>query len=66
MSISVYESKLKEIMREVIREEFINLSVNLLPFVSDEEMEEINQCHDSEDLNENTNDFIDMTEWLGR
>ncbi|QWR78195.1 hypothetical protein [Candidatus Magnetomonas plexicatena] len=58
-----------EIVREVIREEFINLSVSLLPYVSQEEMAEIRQSHDDddeEDFNDNTNDFIDITQWLGR
>jgi hypothetical protein len=53
-------------MREVIREEFINLSINLTPYVSQNEMEEINQTHLDEDIKEITTDFTDMTSWLGR
>lgn len=64
MSILVEEATLKDILREVIREEFINLSVNLIPHVTQEEMEEINQTYGEEDFSDTANDFIDMTEWL--
>lgn len=66
MNITKDETRLREIMREVIREEFINLSINLTPYVSQNEMEEINQTHLDEDIKEITTDFTDMTSWLGR
>jgi len=66
MNITEDETRLREIMREVIREEFINLSINLTPYVSQNEMEEINQTHLDEDIKEITTDFTDMTSWLGR
>ncbi|MBF0473446.1 MAG: hypothetical protein HQK91_08060 [Nitrospirae bacterium] len=66
MNITIDETQLKEIIREVFKEEFIKLSINLTPYVSQNEMEEINNTYSDEDFTDNQTDFIDMTSWLGR
>jgi len=65
MILTADETRFRELIREVIREEFISLSINLTPYVSQNEMKEINHTHSDEDFDDKTTDFIDMTQWLG-
>ena len=54
---------LKETMREVLREERLNLCLALTPYVGDEEMAEIAaQLGKPEDYT--AEDFVVMTDWV--
>lgn len=64
MGITVEKKELKEILREVIREEFLNLAINLTPYVSDAEMEDIEKRVGEEGFK--VGEFVDGNEWLGR
>ena len=66
--IQVEQAELKEIIkesvREVIKEEFLKFTIKLTPYVSEQEMEEINNSlKDNDSVDE---DYEDITEWLGK
>lgn len=64
MQAIIEKEELKELMREVIREEFLNLAINLMPYVSDKEMGEIESIFTDKDFEDG--EFVDGIEWLGR
>ncbi|MBF0538266.1 MAG: hypothetical protein HQL03_08455 [Nitrospirae bacterium] len=66
MGVMIEETRLKGVIGEVSREELINLSIDLTPYVSSEEMEEINTANINNDELTDASDFVDMTKWLGR
>ncbi|KJU84926.1 hypothetical protein MBAV_002874 [Candidatus Magnetobacterium bavaricum] len=66
MGVMIKETRLNEITTEVSREELINLAINLIPYVSSEEMEEINTAYINNDELTDASGFVDMTKWLGR
>ncbi|MEA5449002.1 hypothetical protein VB780_10515 [Leptolyngbya sp. CCNP1308] len=54
---------IKESLREVLREERMNLCQLLMPFVSDDEQAEIEASLGSPD-DYNEDEFIDLTNWV--
>ena len=54
---------IKETMREVIQEERQNLCQILIPYVSDEEQEELEGEFDKPTV-ENNEELIDLTDWV--
>ena len=54
---------IKETMREVIQEERQNLCQILIPYVSDEEQEELEAEFDKPTV-ENNEELIDLTDWV--
>lgn len=64
MSIDIGKDELKEVIREVIREELAGLAVSLTPFVSDTEMNDIEKTFSADDFKDG--EFTDATAWLGR
>ncbi len=64
MSIVIEETKLEEIIRRVVREELLNLTINLIPYVSDEEMKELENIFSEEDFKDG--ETVDGTKWLGQ
>ncbi len=64
MNITIEKEELKDLIREVLREELLNLAMNLTPYVSDEEMVDIEKRVSEEDFKEG--EFVDGSEWLGR
>jgi hypothetical protein len=64
MQTTIDASDLKELVREVIREEFLSLALNLMPYVSDDEMKEIDATFEDKDFE--ATDFVDGMAWLGR
>jgi len=54
---------IKESLREVLREERMNLCQLLMPFVSDDEQTEIEASLGSPD-DYNEDEFIDLTNWV--
>ncbi|KJR42562.1 hypothetical protein MCHI_001543 [Candidatus Magnetoovum chiemensis] len=65
MNITIDDAKLRELLREVIREEFLKLSVSLIPYISSEEINDINNTHTDNEFND-TDNFINLNQWLGR
>ncbi|MBE9011529.1 hypothetical protein IQ250_15070 [Pseudanabaenaceae cyanobacterium LEGE 13415] len=63
MEIQELKALIKESVREVIREERLNLCQALIPYVSDEEQQEIEAEFGSPDDDED-DEWIDMTEWV--
>ena len=66
-NMNIEEKALKDIIKqsikEVLREERLNLYLSILPRVSNKEMKEIERLYGSpEDYNKA--DFIDKTDWL--
>jgi HKD family nuclease len=47
-----------------LHEEFLNLWINSLPYVSDEEMKDIQERYGSPNYTED--EFVEGDEWLGR
>lgn len=64
MSIVIEEAKLEEIIRKVVREELLNLTINLVPYVSDEEMKELENVFSEEDFKDG--ETVDGMKWLGQ
>lgn len=64
MAIVIEEAKLEEIIRKVVREELLNLTVNLIPYVSDEEMKELENVFSEEDFKDG--ETVDGMKWLGQ
>lgn len=64
MSIVIEEAKLEEIIRRVVREELLNLTINLIPYVSDEEMKELENVFSEEDFKDG--ETVDGMKWLGQ
>ncbi|MBI5100590.1 MAG: hypothetical protein HZB33_01955 [Nitrospirae bacterium] len=58
---AVEREELKEIMREVIREEMLTLALNLIPYVSDEEQKGMEAM-----AIDQSGDFVSGMSWLGR
>lgn len=64
MNITVDKTELVEIIREIIKEELLKLTIKLTPYVSTEEMQEIDKSLSEKDLSDN--DFVPGVKWLGR
>lgn len=64
MSITVDKTELAEIVREIVKEELLKLTIKLTPYVSNEEMQEIEKTLSDDDLSDS--DFVDGMKWLGR
>ncbi|GAB61335.1 MAG: hypothetical protein DWB56_16105 [Candidatus Jettenia sp.] len=64
MSIVIEEAKLEEIIRRVVREELLNLTINLILYVSDEEMKELENVFSEEDFKDG--ETVDGMKWLGQ
>ncbi|GIL19353.1 MAG: hypothetical protein BroJett041_04670 [Candidatus Jettenia caeni] len=64
MSIVIEEAKLEEIIRRVVREELLNLTINLILYVSDEEMKELENVFSEEDFKDG--ETVDGMRWLGQ
>ncbi len=64
MSVMIEEAKLEEIIRKVVREELLRLTINLVPYVSDEEMEELENIFSEEDFKDG--ETVDGMKWLGQ
>ncbi|MFZ8801440.1 MAG: hypothetical protein ACO2PO_00390 [Candidatus Calescibacterium sp.] len=64
LDISKLKEIIKEAVREVLHEEFLNLWINSLPYVSDEEMKDIQERYGSPNYTED--EFVEGDEWLGR
>lgn len=64
MSIVIEEAKLEEIIRRVVREELLQLTINLIPYVSDEEMKELENVFSEEDFKDG--ETVDGMKWLGQ
>lgn len=62
--ITIEKTELKELIREVIREELLKLAISLTPYVSKQEMEDIEKALTDEDLSDA--DYEDMTAWIGK
>ena len=63
MNITVDEKKIKEIVKETIKEELLNFTIKLTPYVSDDEMHDVEKNLSNDDLTDD--DFVDGTKWLG-
>lgn len=61
MEIQELKALIKESVREVIREERLNLCQALIPYVSDEEQQEIEAEFGSPD---DEDEWADVTEWV--
>lgn len=64
MKIEIDKAELKDAIREVVREELLNLAASLTPFVPEDEMKEIERTLKPDDLEDG--EFVDGTKWLGR
>ena len=64
MSITVDKTELAKIVREIVKEELLKLTIKLTPYVSNEEMQEIEKTLSDDDLSDS--DFVDGLKWLGR
>ena len=62
MEIQELKAIIKESIREVLREERMLLCQILIPYVSDEEQEELDEMFGSPSDYED--DFINMTDWV--
>ena len=61
---SMKRKEIAEIVREMVREELLKLTIKLTPYVSNEEMQEIEKTLSDDDLSDS--DFVDGMKWLGR
>jgi hypothetical protein len=52
MTIEEFKGVIKEVVEEVVRKEILNLRVSLLPFVSDEEQEEVEKMFGEKPIEE--------------
>ena len=64
MGIAVDKAELAEIVREIVKEELLKLTIKLTPYVSNEEMQEIEKTLSDDDLSDSN--FVDGMKWLGR
>jgi len=64
MSTMINELGLKEIIREIVKEELLKLTLKLTPYVSNEEMQDIEKAVLEEDLTDDN--FVDGMKWLGQ
>ncbi|MCI4625267.1 MAG: hypothetical protein L3V56_04820 [Candidatus Magnetoovum sp. WYHC-5] len=64
MNLLIDKNELKDLIGEVVRQELLKFAINFVPYVSDEEMKDIAKCCSGEDFTEDN--FINITEWLGR
>jgi hypothetical protein len=62
MEIQELKALIKESVREVIREERLNLCQALIPYVSDEEQRELEEQFGLPD--EGEDEWVDMTDWV--
>ena len=63
MSINIDKAELKETIREVLREELLNLAASMAPYVSEAEMKDIEAAFSKKDFAEE--EFVDGSAWLG-
>lgn len=63
MEAQELKALIKESVREVLREERLLLCQALIPYVSDEEQEELNEMFGSPSDYENE-EFVNMTDWV--
>ncbi|MFM5985755.1 MAG: hypothetical protein ACKO9I_10580 [Sphaerospermopsis kisseleviana] len=63
MEIEEFKAIIKESIREVLREERMLLCQILIPYVSDEEQEELDEMFGSPSDYEDE-ELVDMTEWV--
>lgn len=63
MDIKIDKAELKEAIREVLREELLNLAASLAPHVSEAEMKDIEAAFPEEAFSEGG--FTDGSAWLG-
>jgi dihydroorotate dehydrogenase len=61
---SMKRKEMAEIVRKMVREELLKLTIKLTPYVSNEEMQEIEKTLSDDDLSDS--DFVDGMKWLGR
>ena len=61
--IHVLKALIKESLREVLREERLNLCQLLMPYVSDDEQAEIDASLGTPDDYSN-DEFVDLTHWV--
>lgn len=54
----------QELIEDTIKKELLKIQISQTPYVSDEEMKDIEETLTEDDVNDN--DFVDMSEWLGR
>ncbi|MGR3177194.1 MAG: hypothetical protein ACUZ8E_03950 [Candidatus Anammoxibacter sp.] len=47
-----------------MKKELLKLQINQTPYVSDKELKDIEESLTGDDLDDN--DFVDMSEWLGK
>ena len=52
------------LIEDTIKKELLKIQISQTPYTSDEEMKDIEKTLSDEDLNDN--DFVDMSEWLGK
>lgn len=64
MGSVIEETRLEGIIRKVVREELLNLTIRLAPSVSDEEMKELENVFTEEDFKDS--ETVDGMKWLGR
>lgn len=64
MGSVIEETRLEGIIRKVVREELLNLTIRLVPSVSDEEMKELENVFTEEDFKDG--ETVDGMKWLGR
>ena len=62
--IAVEKEELQEIVRGVIREEMLKLSMSLTPYVPEDEMKDIEAAVSGKDFK--NDDYVDGAAWLGR
>ncbi|MFB2880230.1 hypothetical protein [Floridanema aerugineum] len=63
MEIQELKALIKESVREVLREERLLLCQALIPYISDEEQEELNEMFGSPSDYEDE-ELVDMTDWV--
>lgn len=63
LDVQTLKALIKESLREVLREERLNLCQLLMPYVSDEEQSEIEASLGSPD-DYNKDEFMDLTNWV--
>lgn len=64
MQTDIDRQDLKDLLREVIREELLSLAINLMPYVSDTETAEIEDTYTDKDFEDT--EFIEGMTWLGK
>ena len=64
MQTDIERQDLKDLLREVIREELLNLAVNIMPYISDAEMAEVEDTYTDKDFDDT--EFIEGMTWLGK